>query len=335
MRTPGETSLGLDLSVVIPTHNTREVTLRCVQSVQTAAARWTSEIVVVDDGGSDGTAEEIERLSVGSPRLRMLRHETAQGFTAAANRGLAEARGRIVLLLNSDTEITEDGLVRLLEAFERDAHLGIAGGELIYPDGSPQWGAGEEPTLAWMFALATGFPAILGRLPVWRRLRPVHRHDRVAWVSGAAMAIRGEALTDAGPFDTRFRFYGQDLDFCLRAGDRGWRVAIVKGFRVVHLHGATIGRDGRALIRHGDPSLLFSDLTSWAEKRKGRAWALACAGLLRLGAGLRIVARRLALPFLRRADRRETWRAETRALKAARDALAGWGRPQGAGSSVR
>jgi GT2 family glycosyltransferase len=117
------------------------------------------------------------------------------------------------------------------------------------------------------------------------------------------MAIRREAWDEVGPLDARFRFYAQDLDFCLRAGDAGWRVRLVDEAHVVHLGGATIGRRPGSARRRSHPALLWTDLLLWAEKRHGRRWALAAARRLAVGGRLLAAASLSSRPFRhRRAD---------------------------------
>lgn len=298
------------LSVVVPTHETRDLTLRCIATLE-AEGTDGLEIVVVDDGSSDGTAEA---LAARHPRVRVLRNEPAAGFTRAANRGLAEARGDLLLLLNSDTEVAPGAFAPLFAAFARDPRLGAAGAVLHYPDGSPQWSGGRAPTLAWLFVLASGLAPLLARVPVWRRVKPVGAPaGRVDWVTGAALALRRRAWEEAGGFDEQFRFYGQDLDLCLRLRDAGWKVELVPGLRVLHHHGATIGSRSHL-------ELLWTDLLRWARKSRGAGFARRAAFALQSGAALRRLGRAVAAPFVP-ADRREAWRAESAALRRAIKAL--------------
>lgn len=305
------------LSVVIPTHDTRELTLRCLDSLVAAPAP-AAEVILVDDASSDGTAEAVRERH---PAVTVLRNPTARRFTRAANLGLGKARGEILLLLNSDTEVTPGSLARLVEVFARQPRLGVAGAQLHYPDGSPQWSGGREPTVAWFFALSSGLPALLERLPLYRLAKPldVDRPQPVAWVTGAAMAIRRAAWEAAGPLDEGFRFYAQDLDFCLRARQTGWLTEVRPELRVLHHHGATIGRDPGARQRQ-QPELLWSDLLRWARKHHGQPWAARAEAALRTGGALRLASRRFLHPFLAR-SRRQAWRQDDRALRAALAAL--------------
>lgn len=305
------------LSLVVPTRDTRAVTLRCLE---TAAPLTTggAELVVVDDGGRDGTAEAVrERF----PQAVVLVNAQARGFGGAANRGLAAAQGEVLVLLNSDTEIDPAAMPLVLEAFDKEPRLGAAGAELRNPDGTAQWSAGAVPTRTWLFALSTGIPALLGSWRPYRRLRPVGSaaRARVDWVSGAALAIRRAAWDEVGPLDEGYGFYGQDLDFCLRLRDAGWHVRVVPGWVVTHLGGASIAsREGSAGGRN--PALLWTDLLRFGERRHGARWARSATRLMRFGSWLRLAGRRLRAPLVPRA-RRRAFDAETDAYRGARAAL--------------
>jgi N-acetylglucosaminyl-diphospho-decaprenol L-rhamnosyltransferase len=307
---------GPPISVVIPTHNTRELTLACLASLGEAAGAEVEaevEVLLVDDGSVDGTADEVARRW---PGVRLLRLARPTGFTHAANHGLAAAAGGVLLLLNSDTEVERGGLGALRARFAAEPGVGVIGGALRYPDGTPQWSGGPAPSLAWLFAQASGLPALAARLPLYRRLRPVsaaHGSAAVAWVTGAAMAIRRAAWESAGPLDERFRFYGQDLDFCLRAGRQSWRIEVLSELRVLHHHGGTIGR-------RENLELLWTDLLRWAAKTHGSAWARRAARGLGCGGRLRRLGRAFARPWVA-AGRRTAFEAESAELERALGAL--------------
>jgi GT2 family glycosyltransferase len=281
------------LSVVVPTHDTRELTLCCLASLAAArldATEAGTEVIVVDDGSHDGTADAIRRAH---PAARVLSRERAGGFTIAANLGLAAAAGEIILLLNSDTEVDPAALPRLLDAFAARTRLGVAGAALSFPDGRRQWSGGREPDPLWLFLLASGLPGLLERVPGYRRVRPVSGAGRVAvdWVTGAAMAMRREVWERHGPLDERFDFYGQDVDFCMRVRDAGWDVAILSDVGVRHHASATISRRPGAGRGGVNPGLLWTDLLRVVEKRRGQAAARRAARALLQGARLRLLGR--------------------------------------------
>jgi GT2 family glycosyltransferase len=289
-----------DLSVVTPTFNTASMTLRCCRSVLASMPEGT-EVIVADDGSSDGTGELLAREL---PSVRIVRLESNSSFAPAANRGVAVARGRIIVLLNSDAIVEKDALQAILAAFDADPILGVAGARLINEDGTPQWSGGQTPTLAWMIGVVSGagrFAHVFRRREPWKkhrqeclchkRLSMWHRHSclcsrrDVDWVSGAAMAFRREVWETSGPLDERYRFYCQDIDLCLRARKAGWRVAVVERARVVHTLGGTVAGDKTQ--RH-DPERLWPDLLDWGTAYYGRRWSVGARLVLVGVAWLRI-----------------------------------------------
>jgi GT2 family glycosyltransferase len=233
-----------------------------------------TEVIVADDGSSDGTAELLGREV---PGVTVVRLESNRGFASAANSGVRATNGRIILLLNSDALVEEGALEAIVAAFDADPTLGVAGARLVNEDGTAQWSGGRTPTLPWMIGVVSG----AGRFAWFFRRR--HRHDDpmwhrhsclwdVDWVSGAAMAIRREVWDAAGPLDERFRFYCQDIELCLRARKAGWRVAVVGNARVAHAIGGTVAGD--EALRH-DPERLWPDLLDWGGGYYGRRWSAA------------------------------------------------------------
>ena len=130
--------------------------------------------------------------------------------------------------------------------------------------------------------------------------------------SAAALAVRRGCWEEIGALDPQFRFYAQDLDFCLRARQAGWGVEVLAGFPVLHHHGATIGRSPGAFARQ-QSEILWTDLLRWAYKHQGRRWAGRAATGLALGGRARLVARR-ATGWLAAAARRRALRDENAAL---------------------
>lgn len=297
---------GIALSIVIPTFNTAQMTLATCRAAL-AAAPPATEVIVVDDASTDETRALLAREL---PAVRVLAMRTNVRFAGAANAGVAEAHGALVLLLNSDAVVTPDALTALMAEFARDARLGVAGARLLNADGSPQWSGGALPTLAWMAVLAGGFAPLLPR----RRLSPGGAN--VAWVSGAAMAFRREVWESAGPLRESYRFYAQDLDFCVRARAAGWDVRLVENARVMHAGGVSLRQWRDVSELPHDPALLWPDLLTWGRAHHGRAWGAAARLLMIPAACVRIAARR-ARELLLRGEERALSRSATTAYLAA------------------
>ncbi len=283
------------LSVIVPTHDTRDLTLACLRALDASRDLAPFEVVVVDDASRDSTAEAV---AAAHPRAKVVRLTPNRGFTVAVNTGAAHARGDVLLLLNSDTEVAPEALARLVSALDADPRLGAAGAALVYPDGAPQWSAGREPSLVWLFVSSAGLAELARRVPGYARWRARARGEAgadggapraVGWVPGAAVAVRRRAWDEVGGFDASFALYAQDLDLCVRLRRAGWGVALVPDARVVHHLGATIGALPEASASRAHTALSWCDLVRWASKAHGVAFGRAAKGALLAGARLRLV----------------------------------------------
>jgi GT2 family glycosyltransferase len=290
----------LRVSVIIPTYETRELTLRCLAALERCDPQ-PEELIIVDNGSTDNTIHSVLNRYPGHVVVRLPKNE---GFSAAANHGIARASGDLLFLLNSDTEPETSAIGAVQEAFHRDPQLGVAGAVLRHTDGTPQWSGGNRPTWLWYFALASGMPALLGRLPFWRRIRPPSGStgSSVDWVAGAAMVIRRQVWDQVGPFDLGFRFYCQDLDLCAKASEQGWNIAVLPDFRVLHHLGATIS-DSPGAVGAAHPELMWTDLLRFAGKHPEGESVRSASTALRVGGRLRLFGRQLVSPVVSTTDR--------------------------------
>ena len=296
----------LRISVVIPTHKARERTLRCL------AAMWlcnpqADEVIVVDDGSDDNTAHSVLRKY---PRHIVVRLPSKRGFAAAANHGLSRASGDVLLLLDNETEVDPSAIGAILDAFQADDRLGVAGASLRNAGGGHQWSGGRLPGSLWCFAMASGFPSVLERTRVWKWLRSysVLRRRRVDWVSGAAIAVRRPLWEEIGPFDLGYRLRGQFIDLCVSASDAGWGVEIIPDFTAVYPASGMTSMVGMATSSAEE--LMWTDLLRFAGKRNGSGAARQSERALRWGGHLRLIGRRMATPLVRQGHRDE-WQAVT------------------------
>lgn len=295
------------VSIVIPTRDTRDLTLTALGSLQ-AQARERAEIILVDDGSSDDTLQAAGELF---PEVRQIRTAGGIGFARAVNAGVAESTADLIWLLNSDTEAAPDCIDRLTAHFDRDPRVGIGGAQLSYPDGTPQWSGGRFPNWFWLVAQASGLPPLLGRLRPWRSVKPTSgtTPGAVDWVPGAAMAVRREVWNLVGPLRTEYRCYCQDLDLCWRARQHGWGVSVMRDVHVSHELGGTIGLHHRA-VGSVRPGQLWSDLVRFFSINHGHQAARHARRAIWIGARARVMCRRMATPFTTRSGQ-PAWRAET------------------------
>lgn len=244
----------MKLSVIIVTFNADEVIERCLRSLETSLAGIPYEAVVVDNGSSDTTVGLVQT------RFRNVRLFTSgvnQGFAAGLNRGLRESIGTFVLWLNPDAEIFDGGILTLLRYMEDHPEVGVVGPQILDPNGGIQLSCRSFPS--YRTAVFNRY-SLLSR---WFGQNPFseaylmrswdHRSIReVDWVSGACLLHRRSLIKTIGALDEQFFLFCEDVDFCLRAKESGWKVVYHPGMQVVH----RIGRGGshrlpfRVIVEH-------------------------------------------------------------------------------------
>ena len=221
------------VTVVIVTRNTSALVRAAVRSVCESGDDCAKEIVVVDNGSTDDTATA---LPTEFPTVKYLRSEKNLGFAKANNLGAQGASGDYLLLLNSDARLKAESLRLAVEWMNAHPECGIAGAQLLNPDGSRQNSIANFPTLATELLnkslLRRLFPS---RYPgkEQRFAGPVE----VESVVGAFMLVRGEAWKAIGGFDERYFFFLEETDFCLATRRAGWKIFHLPQVEVWHEQG--------------------------------------------------------------------------------------------------
>jgi len=227
--------------VVIPTYNGREMLTRCLASIARNRPRDPElliEVVVADDGSTDGTAEMVARFH---PEVRLVRLDQNGGFCAAANAGLSAARGRFIQLLNNDTEVAPGWIAAGLAPFGDPTVGAVAPLVLVRSDPARVDSAGDSYALVgWATKRGHGQPAAL-----WSE-RPI---EEVFGVSGSSAFYRAEALGRTGAFDAFLGSYYEDTDLAFRLRWAGYRCVFTPRSRVYHDISATYDHGSRLLQR--------------------------------------------------------------------------------------
>jgi GT2 family glycosyltransferase len=218
-------------SVVIPVYGKLDFTVACLRSLANSGLPGDVEVIVVDDASPDDSARELPRIA----GLRYHRNASNLGFVGSCNAGAALARGAFLVFLNNDTTLTPGWLDALLGTFGSHPDTGLAGAQLVYPDGRLQESGGI------VFADGSGWN--YGRFEDPRH--PAYTFVREAdYCSGAAIAIRRELFERLGGFDERYApAYYEDTDLAMKVREAGLKVRVQPGSVVVHHEGVTAGTD--------------------------------------------------------------------------------------------
>ena len=208
----------MDLSVILLNWNTRDLLRESLQSLLDQPPGLNTQIIVADNASEDGSREMVRDLF---PNVTLLTNPGNIGFGAGNNAALPLTTGRYVLFLNSDTKVTEDALQTLVAYADAHLYIGIVGPKLLNADGSLQYSCRQYPNLATGFFRNTPLGRLFPRnrfasdylMKNWDHATP----RDVDWVSGAALMMRRELLSQIGAFDEDFYMYCEDVDLCWRA----------------------------------------------------------------------------------------------------------------------
>jgi GT2 family glycosyltransferase len=232
----------MDVSIVILNYNTREHLRTCLRSLGSAgtSASFEREVLVVDNASIDGSADMV---AAEFPWVTLIRAPRNGGYAYGNNLGLAQARGDAILLLNPDTQLSPDAVVRLKELLDQHADAGVVGPKLVRPNGSMHLACRRSfPTPPVAFYRISGLSRLFPKSPRFGRYNLTYLDPdqavEVDAVCGACLLIRRSVVERIGPLDERFFMYGEDLDWCLRARQAGWTVRYEPEVVVLHQHGA-------------------------------------------------------------------------------------------------
>ncbi len=232
-----------ELEVVIVSHGAEALLRRCLRSLaEHPPSEGEVRVTVVDSGSPDATPDMVEREF---PEVRLLR-EANIGFSAANNLVLRESEAEAVLLLNPDTEVYAGTLDAALARLRSEERMGMVGVKLVTESGEIDHACKRSfPTPLSALAHFTGIGRGEGAGESLSQYRATHLGDdepgEVDAVNGAFMLCRGEAVQEVGVLDEGYWLYMEDLDWCHRFWDAGWKVFYEPAGVALHVKGASSG----------------------------------------------------------------------------------------------
>lgn len=250
------------LSIIIVNWNTKELLKQCLESVISDQSSVIShqrsvigkkkpitdnqslvtEVIVVDNGSTDGSVEYLRELIDNSlitgnrspVTIQLIENKENLGFAKAVNQGLRQAKGESILLLNSDTYLLNDSLKKLL-LFEKEVRPAVIGARFLNPDGSVQPSVFKLPTVKRAF-----LEYWLNKKEYFSKYAPEgNKPKEVEVVSGGAMLISKKVIDKIGLLDERYFMYFEDLDYCRRVRKAGFKIYYLPEAKVIHEHGAS------------------------------------------------------------------------------------------------
>jgi GT2 family glycosyltransferase len=245
-----------EISLIIVSYNTIDLLRDCLTSLMQTEGR-ACEIIVVDNASADGSAGMVRREF---PGVVLIRNQQNSGFSKANNQGIRQAKGKYFLLLNSDTVARAGAIAAMAEFLGSHAAVGAVTCKLLNADGTIQPSISNRPGPLLLFFRLLGVSRLISGDRVRRRLSltygfflgktirsyltPYATHDspvEVENISGACLMLRREVVEQVGLLDEEFFMYFEDMDYCLRLQNAGWKMYYLPQGEIVHFAGMSSG----------------------------------------------------------------------------------------------
>ena len=276
----------MDVSIIIVNWNSAAFVGKCISSIIAQTCHLEYEIIVVDSASYDGCGEMLAR---DFPQVVFIQSKENVGFAKANNMAFAHARGRMLLLLNPDTELAGPTIEIMASQLESLQDAGLAGCPLVNTDSTLQTSCVQAfPTilnqLIGLDFLITRFP----RCPIWGKAPLFSSSERPAEVdavSGACMLLPREVFAEVGLFSPEFFMYSEDIDLCLKVRNSGRKVYYIPKATVVHHGGKSAGTSSGKFSN----VMFVESLWRYLRKNRGRAYgvfyrvSIGSAAVVRLG----------------------------------------------------
>lgn len=227
----------MDCSIIIVNYNTRDLLISCLASVyQTVQSEYEFEVIVVDNASKDGSREAVELLY---PEVILLPQESNLGFAKANNKGINIANGRYILLLNSDTVIQPDTLMKMLELMDSNSDIGASGCKVVLPDGSLDKACKRSiPTPVSAFYHYLGMSKLFPNNQKFGAYNLTYVHEdeisEVGALVGAFMLVRKKVIDEVGLLSEDYFMYAEDIDWCYRIKEAGWKIVYYPNTQITH-----------------------------------------------------------------------------------------------------
>lgn len=218
------------ISIIIPTWNTAQITLKCIRTIQKFTPKNFAQIIIVDNGSSDDTAKVIGSLK----DITYIRNSSNLGFSKGNNVGAKSAKASILFFLNSDMELIDNSIVGMVDYLINNPQVGIIGPRFLNPDLTPQ-GSVMPPQ-----NVLNAFKQYWLGIPAYEKYTPNVSSPTQVWaISGGAVVIRRSDYDTIGGWDEKYFFYYEDLELCRQVRRLGQQIIFYPDCQVIHRHGAS------------------------------------------------------------------------------------------------
>ena len=239
----------MDVSIIIVNWNTKGLLRDCLSSVYEHAGEVDYEIIVIDNASTDGSAGMVKN---DFREVILIENSENRGFAAANNQGMVVAKGRYVLLLNSDTVVLDNSIANTMRFADENPQAAVTGCRVLNQDRTLQRTCFMFPSILNMLLSSTYLYKLFPKNRFFGREQMTwwDRSDvrKVDVVTGCFMLVRREAIDQVGVMDERFFMYGEETDWCYRFWKKGWTVMFAPVGEIIHLGGQSAAQKPVAMI---------------------------------------------------------------------------------------
>lgn len=238
----------IDLSIIIVNYNTKDFLKKCLESLYSsiAGSSLLVEIIIVDNGSTDGSLQFINSLKEKDLNLKIIDNKSNLGFAKANNLAIKKSSGRYVLFLNPDTIVQKETLKIMIEFMDKNPKVGASTCRVELTDGRLDQACHRGfPTVWNSFCYFSGLEKVFPKSKIFAGYSltylPLDKTHEIDAGCGAFLIVRQPVGETIGWFDEDYFWYGEDLDFCYRLKQKGWQVMFVPTTKIIHWKGAASG----------------------------------------------------------------------------------------------
>lgn len=234
----------IELSIIIVSYNTRNFLKNCLESIKPNPSY---EIIVSDNGSTDGSVAMLREFrEKGEYNLQIIENKKNLGFAKANNKVLIKAQGRLILFLNPDTILGKETLKTMISFMDENHEVGAATCRVDLANGKLDQACHRGfPTVWNSFTYFSGLEKLFPKSRIFAGYSltylPLGKIHEIDAGTGAFLIVRQEAGRDINWFDEDYFWYGEDLDFCYRLKEKGWKIMFVPTTKITHWKGAASG----------------------------------------------------------------------------------------------
>ena len=240
------------VSIIIVSYNTKELTKKAIQTVIDKTEGIEYEIIVIDNDSKDGSVEELQKTF--QDKITIIKSKENLGFGRANNLGIKQSKGKYIFLLNSDTELINNAIKIFYDYMEENKQVGVCGGNIYNINNEPatsycMYKKSITSYIYWrIIQITSKIFAIFNKKKFYCNFNYSNKIKEVGYISGADMFIRKEALNKVGLFDEKIFMYGEDIDLNFRIKDSGYLIKSIPQAKIFHLENASFKIDNEENI---------------------------------------------------------------------------------------